>query len=42
MPNYAVGQQVSRTDDRIKATYETVPSAGQRKHPRISGAPYQR
>jgi len=26
MPNYAQGQQVSRTDDRIKATYETVPS----------------
>src|SRR5436305_1064542 len=26
MPNYAVGQQVSLTDDRIKATYETVPS----------------
>src|SRR5579872_7490248 len=26
MPNYAVGQQVSKTDDRIKATYETVPS----------------
>lgn len=26
MPNYAHGQQVSRTDDRIKATYETVPS----------------
>ncbi|MGA9979075.1 MAG: dienelactone hydrolase family protein [Candidatus Sulfotelmatobacter sp.] len=26
MPNYALGQQVSRTDDRIKATYETVPS----------------
>jgi len=25
MPNYALGQQVSRTDDRIKATYETVP-----------------
>jgi len=25
MPNYAQGQQVSRTDDRIKATYETVP-----------------
>ena len=24
MPNYALGQQVSRTDDRIKATYETV------------------
>ena len=26
MPNYALGQRVSRTDDRIKATYETVPS----------------
>ena len=26
MPNYALGQQVSRTDDRIKATYETAPS----------------
>ena len=26
MPNYALGQQVSDTDDRIKATYETVPS----------------
>jgi carboxymethylenebutenolidase len=26
MPNYAQGQQVSRTEDRIKATYETVPS----------------
>lgn len=26
MPNYSLGQQVSRTDDRIKATYETVPS----------------
>src|ERR1700721_754184 len=26
MPNYAFGQQISRTDDRIKATYETVPS----------------
>src|ERR1700757_1719679 len=26
MPNYALGQQVSRTDDRIKATYETVPA----------------
>ena len=26
MPNYALRQQVSRTDDRIKATYETVPS----------------
>src|SRR5713226_8503904 len=26
MPNYAFGQQVSKTDDRIKASYETVPS----------------
>jgi len=26
MPNYALGQQVSRTDERIKTTYETVPS----------------
>src|SRR5882757_1928419 len=26
MPNYALGQQVSKTDNRIKATYETVPS----------------
>src|SRR6202050_4919060 len=26
MPNYVLGQQVSKTDDRIKATYETVPS----------------
>jgi carboxymethylenebutenolidase len=26
MPNYALGQQVSRTDDRIKATDQTVPS----------------
>jgi carboxymethylenebutenolidase len=26
MPNYVLAQQVSRTDDRIKATYETVPS----------------
>jgi carboxymethylenebutenolidase len=26
MPNYAKGQQVSRTDERIRATYETVPS----------------
>jgi carboxymethylenebutenolidase len=24
MPNYALGQQVSRTDDRIKTSYETV------------------
>ncbi len=26
LPNYAQGQQVSKTDERIKATYETVPS----------------
>ncbi len=26
MPNYALGQQISPTDNRIKATYETVPS----------------
>src|SRR6516225_10547796 len=26
MPNYALGQQLSKTDERIKATYETVPS----------------
>jgi carboxymethylenebutenolidase len=26
MPNYAQGQQVSKTDDRIKTSYETVPS----------------
>jgi carboxymethylenebutenolidase len=27
MPNYAAAQQVSRTDERIKAGYETVPSS---------------
>jgi carboxymethylenebutenolidase len=26
MPNYAAAQQVSKTDDRIKATYETIDS----------------
>src|SRR5580692_10310635 len=26
MPNYAAAQQVRKDDDRIKATYETVPS----------------
>jgi carboxymethylenebutenolidase len=26
MPNYALGQRVSKADDRIKATYETFPS----------------
>lgn len=26
MPNYAQGQQVAKDDDRIKATYESVPS----------------
>src|SRR5450631_410123 len=26
MPNYALGQQVRKDDERIKASYETVPS----------------
>ena len=26
MPNYALGQQVRKNDERIKASYETVPS----------------
>ncbi len=26
MPNYALGQQVRRDDERIKASYETLPS----------------
>src|SRR5687768_7857700 len=26
MPNYALGQQVRKDDERIKATYETLPS----------------
>ena len=26
MPNYALGQQVARTDDRIRASYQPVPS----------------
>jgi carboxymethylenebutenolidase len=26
MPNYALGQQVAKDDERIRATYETVPS----------------
>jgi carboxymethylenebutenolidase len=26
MPNYALGQVVPKNDDRIKASYETVPS----------------
>ena len=26
MPNYALGQQVDRDDERISASYETVPS----------------
>ncbi|AFL89726.1 dienelactone hydrolase-like enzyme [Terriglobus roseus DSM 18391] len=26
MPNYALGQQISKTDDRIKTSYETIPS----------------
>ena len=43
MPNYALGQQVSRTDDRIKATYETVPSPkGNGSIKGIFRAPHQR
>src|SRR6185437_7491197 len=26
MPNYALGQQIRKNDERIKATYETIPS----------------
>jgi len=26
MPNYALGQQISKTDERIKASFETIPS----------------
>ena len=26
MPNYALGQQVSKSDERIKASYVTIPS----------------
>ena len=26
MPNYALGQQVSKDDERIRASYETLPS----------------
>jgi hypothetical protein len=26
MPNYALGQQIRKDDERIKASYETVPS----------------
>ena len=26
MPNYALGQQVAKNDERIKARYETIPS----------------
>src|ERR1700760_1418337 len=26
MPNYALGQQIRKDDDRIKASYETIPS----------------
>src|SRR5262245_50805785 len=27
MPNYALGQQVAKNDDRLGATYETIPSS---------------
>ena len=43
MPDYVRGQQVSRTDERIKSTYETVPSpGGQRQHQRVSRQAGQR
>ena len=38
MPNFALGQQVSKDDDRIKASYETIPSPdGNGYHPGLSG-----
>ena len=43
MPNYALGQQVSKTDDRIDASYQTVAvPAGERNHQRIPGASGER
>lgn len=43
MPNYAAGQQVSKTDDRIKASYQTVPFAPREwEHQRISCPACQR
>src|SRR5437762_9510255 len=32
MPNYALGQQVRKDDERIKASYETVPSPNGNGH----------
>jgi carboxymethylenebutenolidase len=32
MPNYALGQQVRKDDERIKATYETIPSPNGNGH----------
>ena len=32
MPNYAKGQQVSKTDDRIKASYKPSPRQRQRQY----------
>ncbi len=43
MPNYALGQQVSKTDDRIKASLRNRSIAErERKHQRISGPACQR
>ena len=43
MPNYAQGQQVSKTDDRLKCTYETVPSPqGNGSNQGISGKACER
>src|SRR5262245_57744819 len=32
MPNYALGQQVRKDDERIKASYETIPSPNGNGH----------
>jgi carboxymethylenebutenolidase len=32
MPNYALGQQIRKDDERIKATYETIPSPNGNGH----------
>ena len=43
MPNYAEAQQVSKTDERIKAELRDSPlAAGQRQHQGLPGAPVQR
>src|ERR1700683_5394712 len=42
MPNYALGQQVSRTDDDQGHLRDCALPEGQRKHQGISRAAYQR